>query len=539
MDPQPEPTSALRFPLSSGNRRFLDLALLAVFCAFFFLWQLSSFGLIGADEPRYAQVAREMLERRDWITPTLSGVPWLEKPPLYYWQAITAYKIFGVSDWAARLPSAFDASLLVLAAYFFLRRLRPGLALDGGLMMASCAGIIGFARAASTDMPLAATLTVAMLAWWVWFERGRRAWLLLSYGFLALAMVAKGPVAPFLAAIIIAIFALTQRSWRLIIGSLWPPAVLSFFVVGIPWYALVQLKHPEFFRIFILEHNFARFGTNMFHHPEPFWYYVPVTLLGWLPWVAFIVAAIVGTIRRLRTSKSDTLSIFLLIWIFVIVGFFSISNSKLPGYILPAIPPGILLLAIYLRERFAHKPNSGLIIVHALIVSALVFGALMSRYAVLQHRFAFDSAATVPLIASVVIGILISVALLTAAFRALRLATLIPAVLALTIALRFGAPALNQALSARPVSEALAQVSSQKLPVAVLLVSRETEFGLEFYRNQPIVRYDTGLVPTGEHVVVTRQGYQKAVVHAVPGRKVVFLGSFPEQKLDFFYVSAK
>ncbi|MGC2647288.1 MAG: glycosyltransferase family 39 protein, partial [Candidatus Sulfotelmatobacter sp.] len=113
------------------NRTRTDALLLAGFCAFLFFYGLGQFGLIGADEPRYAQVAREMLERRDFVTPVLGGQPWLEKPPLYYWQAMVAYTIFGVSDWAARLPSAIDATLLVVAVYFFLRRFRRGSEVDG------------------------------------------------------------------------------------------------------------------------------------------------------------------------------------------------------------------------------------------------------------------------------------------------------------------------------------------------------------------------------------------------------------------------
>src|SRR5258707_15702815 len=124
--------------MSSGSRppefRFrsvgTEVLMLAVFCIFFFFYRISAYGLIGADEPRYAQVAREMLERHDWITPVLGGQPWLEKPPLYYWQAMVAYRILGVSDWAARLPSALDASFLVLAVCFFLSRFRPGFEVD-------------------------------------------------------------------------------------------------------------------------------------------------------------------------------------------------------------------------------------------------------------------------------------------------------------------------------------------------------------------------------------------------------------------------
>src|SRR5271163_3040148 len=129
------------------NRTRTDFLLLAGFCSFLFLYGLGQFGLIGADEPRYAQVAREMLERHDWITPTLGGQAWLEKPPLYYWQAVLMYSVFGVSDFAARLPSAIDATFLVLAVYFFLRKFRPGFQLDGALIAASCAGTTGYARA--------------------------------------------------------------------------------------------------------------------------------------------------------------------------------------------------------------------------------------------------------------------------------------------------------------------------------------------------------------------------------------------------------
>ncbi len=107
-----------------------------------------------------------MFNRHDWITPTLGGSAWLEKPPLYYWQVMLAYRLFGVSDWAARLPSAVDALLMVLAAYYFLRRFRPGFELDGALIIATSAGIVGFARAASMDMALAATFTMSMLAWY-------------------------------------------------------------------------------------------------------------------------------------------------------------------------------------------------------------------------------------------------------------------------------------------------------------------------------------------------------------------------------------
>jgi len=114
-----------RTQAETSPRSRTDVLLLVAFCGFLFFYGLGAFGLVGADEPRYAQVAREMLERSDWVTPTLQGKAWLEKPVLYYWEAMLSFRVFGVTDQAARLPAAFDAALLVAAVYFFLRRFRP------------------------------------------------------------------------------------------------------------------------------------------------------------------------------------------------------------------------------------------------------------------------------------------------------------------------------------------------------------------------------------------------------------------------------
>src|SRR6202044_1987782 len=237
------------------NRTRIDSLLLAGFCPFLFLYGLGQFGLIGADEPRYAQVAREMLERHDWSTPVLGGHPGVEKPPLYYWQAIVAYRILGVSDWAARLPSAIDATLLVLAVYFFLRRFQPGFELDGALIAASSAGIMGFARAASMDMALAAAFTIGMLSWWSWHDSGEKIYLAVFYCFMALGMLAKGPVAPFLAAVVIVLYASTVGELRLALKSVWLPGIVLFCAIALPWYAVVQMRNPQFFREFIVQQN--------------------------------------------------------------------------------------------------------------------------------------------------------------------------------------------------------------------------------------------------------------------------------------------
>jgi 4-amino-4-deoxy-L-arabinose transferase-like glycosyltransferase len=535
------------------NRTRTDALLLAGFCGFLFFYGLAQFGLIGADEPRYAQVAREMLERRDWTTPTLGGQPWLEKPPLYYWQAIVAYKIFGVSDFAARLPSAFDATLLVLAIYFFLRRIRPGSDLDGALIVASCAGIIGYARAASTDMPLAAAFGIGMLAWWNWRESGKRVFLAAFFGFIALGMLAKGPVAPFLAGAVIMLYAVAVREFRLVWRTLWLPGILLFCVIALPWYFAVQMRNPQFFREFILEQNLGRFSRNIYHHLQPFWYYLPVTLLGLVPWTVYVIAALIHPIQKWwsgrnlaykeEESRSGKLALFACCWLIVPLLFFSVSQSKLPGYILPAIPAGGLLLAIYLLEQLQQGETKTapktLLVLHAIIASAPIVPALLIAYLVAQHGLPRGQPLFVALAIAVFLcaGIVLTLARGNG-FRMLRFVTLIPVVLAIGAVIKLGSNSIDQTLSARPVAREIASIETHPLPLAVYHVPRELEYGLTFYRNQLTFNYDWGRVPTEEHLLVAAEGSQLEIAKLVRGRRVSYLGEYLPQHVDYFWVSA-
>ena len=529
-----------------NQRTRTDWLLLAGFCLFLFIYGLGRFGLIGADEPRYAQVAREMLERHEWITPTLGGRPWLEKPALYYWQAILVYRMLGVSDWAARLPSAIDASLMVLGVYFFLRRLRPGLHLDGALMTASAAGVIGFARAAAMDMPLAATFTLALLAWYAWWETSQRAYLAGFYALLALATLAKGPVAPVLAGMIVGLFALVARNSRIIITTLWIPGMLLFFLVALPWYVAVEVRHPEFFRFFILQHNLARFGTDRYHHWQPLWFFLPVTALGLLPWLVFVLSCGVETARawwseRTRLFDSgDALSFFLLLWLLVPVVFFSLSQSKLPGYILPALPAGPMLVAEYLRRHSddEYRPAGLLIALHSIAASVPVVPALLIPYLLPRRGFAWSRATVVACAIAMLLAAGIVVTLRgKLGLRMLRFVTLIPVVIAVAALLRIGAPSIDRGLSARPLAEQIAQMESRSLPVAVFGVGRETEYGLAFYRNEIISRYELNQIPSEEHLLVAPAGAHDAIVRILGGRRVTSVGSFEPQALDYYWVA--
>jgi len=577
-----------------------DIILLAGFCAFLFFYGLGGFGLIGADEPRYAQVAREMLDHHDWITPVLNGHPWLEKPPLYYWQAMLAYSVLGVSDVAARVPSALDATLLVMAVYLFFRRFRRGVEIDAALIAASCAGIIGYARAASTDMPLAASFAIGMLAWWAWRESGKRIYLALFYLFIGVGTLAKGPVAPFLAAVIIVLLALLLTEFRLIAKTLWLPGILLFLLVALPWYIAVDLRNPQFFREFILEHNLARFSTNLYHHPEPFWYYLPVTALALVPWIVFVIAAFVAPVRvwwaenRLgwrhpegsRFSggakdlargeqnanareiprpasesaglRDDAVSIggspaeggpdfefqfnlFACCWLIVPVIFFSFSQSKLPGYILPAIPAGAILLADYLRRHSEDRARVSrwLTIPHGVIAAVPIIPSLLIAYLVSEKHLPAGRPLYVAIAIALVVTIGIVLTLISrAGFRMLRFVTLVPVVLVVAFVLRFGSRAIDLKMSARPLAVELASIETHPLRVAVCGTSRELEYGLAFYRNQTIARYESGEVPAGEHLLVSPPAWKKNVDKVTAGRRVTFLGYYGPQNVDYYFVAA-
>lgn len=535
------------------NRTRTDSLLLAGFCAFLFLYGLGQFGLIGADEPRYAQVAREMLQRHDWITPVLGGQPWLEKPPLYYWQAMLAYRIFGVSDWAARLPGALDASFLVLGVYFFLRRFRPGFEVDGALITASSAGIIGYARAASMDMALAAAFAIGMLGWWAWRENGKRIYLAVFYGCMGLGMLAKGPVAPFLAVVVIVLYAAAVREWRLVLKTLWLPGIFLFCAIALPWYFAVQMRNPGFFREFIVEHNLGRFSKNLYHHTEPFWYYLPVAALALVPWTVFVIAAFVQTIRmgwarRTATDASESgleyqFNVFAGCWLIVPVMFFSISQSKLPGYILPAIPAGALLLVEYLRRHL--RPSEGgsvakwLAVLHALLAAAPIVPALLIAYLITQHRLPGGQPMLVALGLAFVLCAGIALTLVReSGLRMLRFITLIPVVLTVGAVLKLGSVALDQTLSARPLALEIAGVETHPLRLAIYHVRRELEYGLTFYRNQLTLNYDWGSVPQEEHLLVAPENSQSEVAKLVPGRRVSYLGHYAAQHVDYFWIAA-
>lgn len=531
----------------SNLRTRTDVLLLVAFCGFLFFYGLGAFGLVGADEPRYAQVAREMLSRGDWVTPTLQGKPWLEKPVLYYWQAMLAFRVAGVSDYAARVPAAFDAVFLIAGIYWFLRRFRPGTETDGTLITASCAGVVGFAHAAATDMPLAATFGISLLCWYAWYDGRNRLHLAAFYIVLALATLAKGPVALALSAVIIFLFAAVRRDWRAIWCTLWIPGVALYLAAALPWYVAVQLRNPEFFRFFILEHNLARFSQDVYHHHQPFWFYLPVFLLAMMPWTLVLVVTVVEQVRlRWLDDRKDSFgtekswALFLLIWMFVPVLFFSASRSKLPGYILPAVPAGALLVADYLARRRGRERSFSLWLAAAqgIVCGLLIFAALCASSIAMNHHVLRGPGTYIRAAISAVFALGIGAALLSgSAVRLLRPTTLFAVVVSVAAAIRFAAPVIDATQSARPIAESIRAFSREPVPIALYKINRMQQYGLEFYLNRGTEKYEDGNIPATAHVVVAAKDTQSQVAQLVSGRRVSYLTSIPAQGLDLYWVN--
>ena len=354
----------------------IALILAALYLSYFH--NLGAIGLVGPDEPRYAWIARDMMETGDWVTPRLYGKPWFEKPVLYYWGAALSFKLFGVNDAAARFPSAASALLATLALAWLAGRLYGAeTARWLLLLLPTTVGMIGFSHAASTDMPFSAMLTIAMVS--AAFVLGlvrdeytpilpRTPWLaLVLFGFfLGLAVLAKGPAAIVLSSGALLPWAILSKRWRDAFRCLHPVAITSFCLTALPWYLLCARRNPDFFRVFIIEHNFKRYLTPEFQHIQPFWFYLPVTLLAIFPWTILLVPASKQALRVIRGRHPELDStLFLLCWVAFPLVFFSVSKSKLPGYILPAIPPLVLLLAASLGSRLrpAEKPARWLVAV--------------------------------------------------------------------------------------------------------------------------------------------------------------------------------
>jgi len=342
-------------------RERLWLALPLLGTALLSFWSLGSLPLVDVDEPVYGQVGKEMAHTglSGWLTPHYGGLPWFDKPPLFYWLTALSMRLFGVSEFAARLPSALLAVALVAVAYALARRAypqTPQAALWAGSALATSVQFFLLARAAVTDMTLALMLTSALLALYGWTQTDRGRWIALAGVMTGLAALTKGPVALVLIGVqTIAYLCLTQQARRLLSPALWGGFALCL-LVGLPWFlAMIHLHGRLFIDGFLEANNVTRYLQAEHRETSPFWFFLPVLLGGFFPWSLALPGALILAWRKgqeaWRARLADNPALFLGLWVALVFVFFSASQSKLITYIFPLYPAAAVLVGYWLAKQ--------------------------------------------------------------------------------------------------------------------------------------------------------------------------------------------
>jgi len=302
------------------------------------------------DEGRYVGVAWEMFRSNDWITPTLDGLPFFHKPPLFYWITAAAMHLFGPGEWAARCAPIASASVTVTILYVVCREwLGEKTAAIAALVLATQPLFFGGAQFANMDMLVAACISAAILFGAraaLRFEAGqeRRGDLARAAVALALGVLAKGLIGLLIPILVLLIWLGLVRHWRTVRALVWLPGAAIFAVIATPWFAAVQWEHPGFAHYFFVVQHLQRFAGGGFNNVQPFWFYVPVLFLFTLPWSGWLL----GNLRQSSTAQSSRPAVLSLmcVWLVVVLGFFSLPQSKPVGYILPALVPLAVLVAL-------------------------------------------------------------------------------------------------------------------------------------------------------------------------------------------------
>ncbi|MDQ6680414.1 MAG: glycosyltransferase family 39 protein [Pseudomonadota bacterium] len=326
------------------------LVAMAVAVALVWFLTLDARHLLPSDEGRYAEIAREMLASGDWVTVRYNGLKYFEKPPLQFWMTALAFKAFGIGEWQARLWTALSGAAGLAASAWAARRwygARVGV-LTGLVLLATPAWNIG-SHFASLDMALSGALAVVVAALLIAQHpeasaRSRRTWMIAAWAAMGIGVLTKGPVAIVLPGASLIVYSAIERDlaiWRrLHLGV----GLIVLLAIVEPWFMLVSQHNPEFLRFFFIHEHLQRYLSTVHHREGAWWYFVPQLLVGFLPWLG-LSWSMVQTVRAERAGKTLRPICLLAVWAATVFIFFSLSDSKLPGYILPLYPALAILAA--------------------------------------------------------------------------------------------------------------------------------------------------------------------------------------------------
>jgi len=325
-----------------GERKWLWL--LCLVCVIIVSCSLGSSALFEPDEGRNAEKAREILLLGDWVTPHENFLPTLDKPIFFYWLVAISFKLVGLSEWSARLPSALTALGCIVLVYQFCRR-QWGVweALWSALILVTSLEFALFSRFVIFDMTLTFFITSSLFSFYAATEtdqpRSGKIHCLLMYAAMAVGTLVKGPIALVIPAIIIFFYLSLTRKWSLLRRLNIPLGVIVYFTIVAPWYGWAEARNPGYLRYFLWEENVLRYVTPHFGRSKAWYYYFLVVGVGFLPWSFFIPLAATNLWKRTFTDAN----LFLVLWTILPFAFFSASNAKLPHYILPIYPAMAIL----------------------------------------------------------------------------------------------------------------------------------------------------------------------------------------------------
>jgi 4-amino-4-deoxy-L-arabinose transferase-like glycosyltransferase len=356
------------------------------------------------DEAKHAQVAKEMIVKGDWITPTFNGIPFYNKPILHFWMVMVSFFLFGINEFAARFPSVILGVCGVIVVYLWARRIYDSrmAGILSSVILATSVEYIILSQNVIHDMSLAFFINLCLFLFHTAYKEQRLTTLslLLFFASLGCAVLAKGPLGAFLILCIIGAFLLVDRRGGFIKSGRLVGGVLISLVVALPWYVSMIQRNPDYFRTFLVEGQLNRFFSSVVVHQEPFYYYLPVLIIGFFPWIAFIPAALVHHARRFLNDQSGD-SLFLLIAVLAPLFFFSISHSKLPTYILPVFPALAILTGSFwshcINGRHRQKGEKHCIYSCVSLSSAL-FAGLVAGFIIISKRYPVYVTSGLPLI---------------------------------------------------------------------------------------------------------------------------------------------
>ncbi|OGT62007.1 MAG: hypothetical protein A3E85_05325 [Gammaproteobacteria bacterium RIFCSPHIGHO2_12_FULL_45_12] len=366
-----------------------DMLWLSIVLGALFFVFLGNRPLFVPDEGRYAEIAREMFNSGDYVTPTLNGIRYFEKPPLFYWLETIAIHFGGLNLWSLRSINALLGLLGCLATYAISRHLFNRLTgLLSALILSTSLLYFTMTHMISLDMPVTLFITLSLYLFLTGtnladgFSRRICCWSAASAA--ALAVLCKGLIGLLFPLMIIGAWISITGQWRLLKRLYLPSSLLLFGLIALPWHWLVNLRNPGFFHFYFIEQHFLRYATTDIGHYQPVWFFIPCLILGFFPWIFFLPQTLAAAISRsIRHLKQQTATLFFLVWAIMIFAFFSFSKSKLIPYILPLFPA----LAILTGHHLAELIQQNKIIRLKISFCCLFIGAIIIAYALNQYTF--------------------------------------------------------------------------------------------------------------------------------------------------------